>query len=339
MSKKSIDKRQIKQQLKTMLKNGKTHRLRDATRVTKYGTNGFTRNIWLSVSAVFVMSITIIIVFATLFANIVLLSITDSMRDKIDITVYLKPDTTGEQLSTFSNLLYKNPNVRLVETSNSEQELQKFTEERKNSPEILNALKDPEMHELLLKSMNATIIIKLKNIDEIGSVKHTIEQTPELQSALDTKKPPTYETKRTIIDRIRSWATTARIGGITLGIIFLTVSILMIINTIRIAIFSRREEIYMMKLVGASNSFIKGPFLVEAEISGILSGIIAGIVSLIGLNFILPYLASTEINPDLFSRSLKFEYAIILIMSMVITGAIIGSVSARIAIKKYINKQ
>ena len=325
-----------KSQLKNMLKSGKNHPFRTAARVTKYGTSGFARNLWLSVASIFVMSITLVVIFATLVANVVLMSITNTMRDKIDITVYLKPATSGEQLLHFSKILYKNKNVRLVEVADSNQELEKFAEDRKDSPEIIGALKDPEMRELLLKSMNATMTIKLKNIDEIAAVKQTIEQDTEIKNHLDPEKPPTYETKRTIIDRIKNWANTARIGGFTLGAIFLTISILMIVNTVKVAIFSRKEEIYMMKLVGASQSFTKGPFLVEAEISGIISGIIATVISVLAMNFILPKLAGAEINTIIFGKTLSIEHIIITTTAMLVVGALIGAIAARLAIRKYI---
>lgn len=325
-----------KNHLKTMLKSGKNHPLRTATRVTKYGTSGFARNLWLSVASIFVMSITLIVISGTLVANLILMSITDSMRDKIDITVYLKPSTTSEDLLHFSKLLYKNKNIRLVEVADSNRELEKFAEDRKDSPEIVNALKDPEMRELLLKSMNATMTIKLKNIDEIATVKQTIEQDSEIKLNLDPDKPPTYETKRLIIERIRSWANTARIGGLSLSAVFLTISILMIINTVKIAIFSRKEEIYMMKLVGASPNFTKGPFLVEAEISGIISGIIASMASILALNFILPRLAGAEIDTIVLGKNLSNEHIVILSIAIIALGALIGAISARLAIRKYI---
>lgn len=331
----SSQKSTAKKQLKKLLKSAKSHPLRNATRVTKYGASGFTRNLWLSIASIFVISITLIVLTSTIVANLVLLSITDQMRDKIDITLYLQPETTNQQLLNFSKDLYKHPNIRTVSTADSKQELEKFIQDRKDTPEIVSALKDQEMYELLLKSMNATINIKLNNVNEINQVKSFIEQNANLSRSLDTKKPPTYETKRTIIERIKSWANTAKIIGLTLSLIFLIISSLMIINTIKIAIFSRREEIYMMKLVGASKGFIKGPFLVEAEISGIISGIIAAITSISLLNIVLPYLIKSGIQHPIFSEKLSLEHSLLLSIATISLGTLIGAISARIAISKY----
>lgn len=340
MSKKSIENaKNTRKRLKTMVKSGKSHHIRTAGRVTKYGTVGFARNIWLSIASAFVIIITLVVLFATIVSNLVLASITDTMRDKIDITVYFKPETTEETLTKLTTIIKKDPNIRQAQTKTSEQELNRFMEERKNNPEILNAINNPEMREILLKTMNSTMTIKVKNIDNLDSIKHTLDQNPLFADSIDQKRPPSYDTKRAVIERIKNWANIAKTSGITLGSIFLLISILMIFNTIRVAIFSRREEIYMMKLIGANPSFIKGPFLVEAELAGIISGAIASLISLSALKLLLPYLKNAEIDLSLLSELTKFEWSAVIFASMIILGTIIGSVSAHLAMLKYIKRQ
>ena len=102
------------------------------------------------------------------------------------------------------------------------------------------------------------------------------------------------------------------------------------------AIFSRREEIYMMKLVGADVGFIRGPFLVEAEISGVISGLLATTLAVVGFRFLEPNLSGYGIDVSAVSELLESNLLIAVYAVMVVIGMIIGTISARLAIKKYL---
>ena len=140
------------------------------------------------------------------------------------------------------------------------------------------------------------------------------------------------------IATITSWARIARTGGIILAAVFLVISILIIFSTIRMAIFSRREEIYMMKLVGADKRFIRGPFLVEAELCGVLAGIVAASVSYFGFMWLAPRLSGYGINVDEIVGLLQSNKLIIMFLIFIGIGIIIGRVSSRLAVSRYLHK-
>ena len=104
------------------------------------------------------------------------------------------------------------------------------------------------------------------------------------------------------------------------------------------AIFSRREEIYMMKLVGADKRFIRGPFLVEAEICGVIAGVIAATVSYFGFSLLAPKLTSYGINVDAITDVLESNRLILVYVIFIAIGVVIGRVSARLAVSKYLHK-
>ncbi len=320
-----------------MQRNHKRHVLRTSARIVKYGTKGFTRNIWLSTAATAVMSITLIILFVTVVASVILTNTAEMMKDKIDITIYFKPNTSEEVLGKLTERIEEDSNIKSVETSSSETEYKKFLDENKTSDEILNIL-DAEMEKMMINKMQATMRIKVYDVDNLDSVKSIVEEDELFVEYTDKEKIPTYDVNRAEIATITSWARIARTGGIVLAVVFLVISILIIFSTIRMAIFSRREEIYMMKLVGADKRFIRGPFLVEAEICGIIAGIVAGSISYFGFKFMAPKLQSYGISVAQIEGVLDSNKLILVFLVFILIGILIGRISARLAVSRYLNK-
>ena len=330
-------KQAAKHGLKAMHKNKGRHPMRKEGRIMKYGTKGFFRNIWLSSASTIVMAITMIILFVTVVASVILTNTAEMMKDKIDITIFFKPNTSDEVLQELNEVISADSNIKSVVVSNSEQEYEKFREEKANDEDITNIL-DDQMKQLMISRMQATMRIKVYNIDDISSIKTIVEEDPLFVSNLDDEFAPTYDVNQKEISTITSWARIARTGGIILAVVFLVISILIIFSTIRMAIFSRREEIYMMKLVGADKRFIRGPFLVEAEICGLIAGIIAAVVSYFGFMFLSPKLADYGIDVSSINNILQSNQLILVFLVFIVAGVLIGRVSSMLAVSKYLHK-
>ena len=330
-------KRVSKKSLRTMQKNRKKHVFRTSARIVKYGTKGFSRNIWLSTAATVVMSITLIILFVTVVASVILTNTAEMMKDKIDITIYYKPNTSEEVLSQLTEIIKRDENIKSVETSTSEDEYKKFLEENQTSDEILNVL-DSEMEKMMIAKMQSTMRIKVYDVDNLDSVKKIVEEDELFKQYTDKEKMPTYDVNRVEIATITSWARIARTGGIILAVVFLVISVLIIFSTIRMAIFSRREEIYMMKLVGAEKNFIRGPFLIEAEICGVIAGVLAGTVSYFGFKFLTPKLMNYGISVEQITKVMDSNQLILVFLAFILLGIVIGRISSWLAVSKYLNK-
>ena len=314
------------------------HPARTSGRVLKYGAKGFARNIWLSTAATMVMAVTLIILFVTVVASVILNNTAQMMRDKIDITIYLKPNTSAEMLGQLRQIISEDKNIKSVVTATAEEEYEKFLKENESSEELLEVL-DDELKAMMIAQMQATMRIKVYDIDNLDSIKAIVEGNEMFVSAVDPELSPTYDVNQVEIATITSWARIARTGGIILAAVFLVISVLVIFSTIRMAIFSRREEIYMMKLVGADKIFIRGPFLIEAEICGVVAGILAGTVSYFGFMWIAPKLADYGISVDMIENVLKSNQLILVYLSMIGLGVIIGRLAAYLAVTKYLRKQ
>lgn len=331
----SSEAKMVNDNLRTLMANSRSHRAHTSRRIVKYGLSSFRRNIWLSIAATLVMTVTLVIVCATAIASFVLSATAETLHNKIDIVVYFKPTTTQESLDTMAATMRKDPNVKELYTKTSQEEYQTFLEEHKNDKELMATL-DDNMNKLMVESMQATMHIKTHDPNDLDSIKNIINTDEVFLEQRDTTKAPSYDTDRSQIDTINKWANIAQNGGIVLSIVFVVISILVIFNTIRMAIFSRREEIYMMKLVGANNRFIRGPFLVEAQICGMLSGMIASTLGLVGFNLLAPKLANYGITVDAVAYVFSSPWLIAYYAAMVLLGVIIGSISARLAIRKYL---
>lgn len=326
-----------KKSLKTMQKNRSRHIVREKARIVKYGTKGFGRNIWLSIAATVVMAVTLIILFVTIVASVVLTNTAKAMQDKIDITIYFRPNTSAEILGKLSDIIKEDKNVKSVEVSTSEEEYEKLKAEYDGNEDILNIF-DEKFKALTIEGLQSTMRIKVYDIDKLNSIIE-IEQNNELfVEYMDSKRLPTHDTNQAEIRTIKTWAEIARTGGIIFAAVFLVISILIIFSTIRMAIFSRREEIYMMKLVGADKSFIRGPFLVEAEISGLIAGLIAGVISFCGFKFVAPKLAEYGISVEQINDIMESNQLILVFLAFIAAGVLIGYISARFAVSKYLKK-
>lgn len=325
-----------KEHLKTLVENSSVGHMRNTSRIVKYGAASFTRNIWLSIAATLVMTVTLVILLVTIGASLILTSTAETMQQKIDITVFFQPGTNDETLATLAETMRADSNVRSVDVASSQDEFNALIEENKDNSDLLAAFEDETMYQTMLGTMPATMRIKVYNVNDLNSIRHIVETDELFQANLSKDKEPTYDANQAEIQTINSWATIAKNGGLILGAIFIVISVLVIFNTIRMAIFSRREEIYMMKLVGADTSFIRGPFLIEAQISGIISGLLASTLAYVGFRIIAPNLASYGIDISLASELMSTSKLVLVYLCVIGVGILIGTISARLAMKKYL---
>ncbi len=337
-TKKKLEKQLTKKNLKTLTKNGRTKKARSVRRVVKYGAINFGRNIWLSTAATLVMTITLLALSITLVASVVLSETAATMRDKIDITLFFKPGTGKETLEVLKEVMANDPNVKSIETRTSEEEYANFLVENADNELLIETLEDPtmDMRSTMISTMQSTMRLKVYDTENLDSIKNIVASDINFVKNLDETVEPTYDVNQAEIATITRWANIATTGGIVLSAVFVIISVLVIFNTIRMAIFSRREEIYMMKLVGADGYFIRGPFLVEAQFSGLVSGLLASGLGYLGFHFLEPRLAKYGINIDTVSNILESNKIILVILAMIVVGMLIGTLSARLAIQKYL---
>ncbi len=305
-------------------------RMITAFRIIHAGIINFVRSISVAVAAIAVMVITLTIILFSVLTNISFSNTISQITAQIDISVYLKDSVNKSQTNTLVTNLKKLSDVKSVLYLDKNQVLAQYEAQNSNNSQLLSAISQTT------NPLPATIIIKPYDLNTISSIKNYLIR-PSI-SALQSD-PPSYSGDRELaINRITHATNILRKIGVVAIIVFLVVSALIIFNTIQMTIFNRRDEIQTMRLLGASKTYIRGPFIVES----IIYGIVAAAVSILLINEL--FVAATSAFQANSLGILNIGYAntyfdnhFFLFLSMqLIIGVIIGSVSSFIATRRYL---
>jgi cell division transport system permease protein len=310
----------------------KRHRRQWVTfmRMCRYGINNFTRNAWLTIAATAVMTITLFVIFTSFTARNVLIDTLSDVQDKVQMSIYLKTETPSEEVTKVVTEVDKLSSVIAVETISPEAARADFISKNKEDSDALNAVKEAT------NKFPWAINIKVADINDTSQLANFVSTNAYAKDRLDPSRPPSFAgTKKQTIGTIARAVDFAQKVGIGASAIFVLISMLIIFNTIRMAIFNRKEEIQMMKLIGAERSFIRGPFIVEAIVYGFFAAIIASGLGYGILFAAAPTLTSYAIN---IAPTVEFltVYVGFVLLTMILIGAFIGIISSLMATRRYL---
>ncbi|MBI4692089.1 MAG: FtsX-like permease family protein [Candidatus Terrybacteria bacterium] len=299
-----------------------------AKRVIKAGFVNFWRNGWVSLATVLIMVVTLFSIGSLIFARAILGSMISQIQDKVDITIYFKTDALEQDTLALKDSLSKLSEVRAVDYVSAEQNLEKFRERHKD-----NALIAQSLEELGENPLGATLNVKAKETSQYEAVAKFLESESKTASGSIIDKINYFQNKK-IIDRLSKILDSSKKLGSILSLVLIAISIIITFNTIRMAIYISREEIGVMRLVGASSRFVAGPFIIE----GIMYGVISAIVTTI-----LFYPLSLWLGPlteNFFSGINLFRYYVSnlgqIFLVLLLVGAGLGSISSFIAVRRYL---
>lgn len=299
-------------------------------RMCRYGVNNFSRNAWLTVAATAVMTITLLIMFITFSARSVLQDTVVATRDKVDMSIYLKTDASSQDVDTILDGVRKLSTVRAVSFITPEQGRKEFAVKNTKDQAALDALNEAT------NKFPGTVRVKLIDINDTKQLQQHVESTALIQKNIDPDRGPSYSGDlKDSIKTIARWTDFAQKLGTVISVVFVAISSLIVFNTIRMAIFNRKDEIQMMKLIGADRNFIRGPFVVEAVVYGFIAAVIATGFGLAILHSIKPQLdkAGVAIGGTVDGMTM---YIGIVLLVMILAGAIIGVVSSLLATRRYL---
>lgn len=297
-------------------------------RIIKTGFRNIFRNAWLSTAATAIMVVTLLIMtffaFSTIFVNTQLAQV----REKIDLSIFLSDDATQIQIQELQSKLGAVENVSsvtLLTKADALKKLESSSEEGQKLAKSASEIGNP---------LPASFEVKLINIDKISETNANIRALAEAKIVTDTSFDNRDDNRKGVVENVIRISNSVSRIGLVLSIVFLVIALLIIFNTIRMAIFTRREEVEIMKLVGATKWFIRGPFLVEGGLYGIFGAIIS-------LLILIPF--SRAISSFLIEKlgaGPTLEYFVahfwLIASGMFGVGILIGVVSSWFALIRYL---
>jgi cell division transport system permease protein len=299
-------------------------------RIIHTGIVNFMRNISLAVAAMAVMVVTLTIVLFSLITNATFTNTIAQITNKIDVSVYLKDSTTPSQANQLVKQLQHQPNVKSVRYLDKSAVLKRYEAQNAGNVQLLTAINETT------NPLPATILIKPTDLNKITDIKAFLSKQDNAKLQSD---PPSYSgDRKAAIDKITHATNVLRKIGVVTVIVFTIICALIIFNTIQMAIFNRRDEITIMRLLGANTGYIRGPFVVESMIYGILSAVFS--VLIINAAFLASsnaLQASSLGLLDINYANIYFEqHFLILLTIQLMLGIVIGAVSSTIATHRYL---
>ncbi len=252
-------------------------------RIIAFAWKNFTRNAWIGLATIVVLVLSILSVNILLGVNAVSDSALQKLEDKIDISVYFSPEAPSVVLDSARTYMASLPQTQEVDLLTSDQALSDFKERHKNDPKILTALAELDKNPL-----GASLIIKAKSTSDYPFLVEAL-QNPQFANFVESK---TYDDNAAAIQRVQQISESTRYFGIILIAIFTIFSILIVYNSIRIAIYTQREELGIMRLVGASTAFVRLPLILSGVLQAILAIVITALIVMAAIAFLDPKLRS-----------------------------------------------
>jgi cell division transport system permease protein len=290
---------------------------------------GFRRNLSTAVGSIITIFLSLLIIGLFLIGGIILNNIVQSVEDEVTITAYIADDAQSSDIQKLTEKIQSNDNVKNVNFVTKDDALEKFRNSMAQSPEIIEQLNGNN-------PLPASLDIELKSPQNVDNLANEIKADSLFTSICDNKSDPQDSLKygKKTVDKLFAVTNTIRFVGIALVFLLIIIAMIFINNTIRLAIMARRKEIGIMRLVGASNGFIRGPFLMEgsiqALIGSLLSILIIELIRIFGLPSMAKTLAWMPIN-------IPVQTFLIIYLVLVVSGILIGIIGSALAMRRYLN--
>jgi cell division transport system permease protein len=302
-------------------------------RVLASGAKDFMRGGVVSAANVTVMTVTLVIIGSLIFLSALLQSTLTAIQDKVDVNVYFVTSATEDQITQVADQLRSLPQVQRVTYTSREQALADFRERHANDQLTLQAL-----DELGDNPLDASLAIKAKDPSEYQAIVDFLSNNSALGSGNTTDSSLVdsinYYQNKTVIDRLTAAIRATEQAGVAIVVLFALASAIIAIATIRLAIYSARDEIAVMRLVGASDNYIRGPFVVE----GIIAGIAASLISLL-LFYPATWYAGDALQEWLGGFNLFTYYLThfpLIFGILLASGIVLGGIASWLAVRRYL---
>lgn len=300
-------------------------------RVIRYGISEFFRNGVVTISTILVMSITLFVIGVMIFTNAALNSTLETIRSKVDVNVYFLPTATEVQVLELRKSIQTLPEVFSVDYVSRDEALQQFRDRHKDDQLMIQAVEEVGDNPL-----GASLSVRAKDTSQYESIVKFIEGLPALQEGTERIiERVNYSQNKAAIDRLNAIIGATERAGIILAIFLAIASMLIVFNTVRLGIYTARDEIAVMRLVGASSWFARGPFIVQ----GFFYGLAAGLFTLVILYPLAYWLG--PVSESFFGTFNMYTYYTshfwVIFGIILSSGVVLGSISSFVAVRRYLS--
>ena len=298
-------------------------------RIVHSGFVGFWRNAFVSLASIFVMTVALFVIGATMMLDQLLGVSLQQIQSKVDINVYFVTSASQEDMEALTSQLEAQPEVEEVTFTSREEALAEFRQRHQGDELTIQALE-----ELGENPLGASLAIRAGDTAQYASIAQFLEE----QQVNESPNNPVidrvnFNRNQAAIDRLTDIIDAVERASIIAMSVLLIAAVLITFNTIRLAIYTTREEISVMRLVGASNMFIRGPFMFQ----GIMYGLVAGVVAILIMYPILIWIGPA--TAEFFQFNL-FEYFVSdfarIFCIIVGSGIVLGLISSILAVSRYL---
>ncbi len=298
-------------------------------RVLRAGTINVLRNSFVSLAAMFVMTMTLIIIGLLMFLNALVTDFIGYVKDKVDVNVYFATEADERSILDLKASLEALPEVSYVAYTSRSDALLQFRARHEDDQLTLQAL-----DELGDNPFGASLSVKAKEPSQYEGVAQFLEGRSTDENGTPLIDTVNYAQNRAVIEQLSDVTTYVGRFGWAIIFIFGLASILITFNTIRLAIYTAKDEISVMRLVGASNMYIQGPFVVEGTLYGLLSGLVA-LILFFPLSYLFRGPALAMFGADVFEYYVSNLWLFFLVL--IGAGVLLGAVSSYLAVRKYLS--
>lgn len=299
-------------------------------RVLKSGWINFRRNGLVTYAAILVTTITLAMATTIFLSQGVLKNAISQVQDKVDIAVYFTVDAPEDQILALQDTLQKLPEVSYVQYNSADQQVIAFRDRHANDYLTLQAL-----DELGDNPFGGSILIKAKDSTQYESIARVLEGDNQIaRDNASIIERINYSQNKIVIDRLNSLVKNVRTIGTIITALLALISVVIVFTTVRLTIYIAKEEIGIMRLVGASPAYVRAPFIVGGLLYGTFAFIIMTAVFL-PLTYFLNTHASTLIGFDLYGYYLSHFFTIG--GSVLLIGLALGAISSYLAVRRYLN--
>ncbi len=295
-------------------------------RIIRMGLSNFRRNLWLAGASTLIMTITLIILSVLSLLFVITNSSVNTIKERVDISAYFKNGLAESQIQVVKDQLEGDSRIEEVRYVSAEEALAKFKANHTNDPLLLESV--AELNE---NPLPATLQIKARNLEDYPAVADLLN-SDKYQASIEKVN---FEDNRTLIARLNNLLKFIITAGVILIGVFSAIAVLVIFNTITLTIYNRKEEVEIMRFVGATNWYIRGPFIVEAIIYSVLATIITSALIFPVYTQLLPKI-SNYLTPagDTFNGNIILFLGLIAIQLVI--AFILSTISSLLAMRKYL---